>query len=309
MEKITFINRAENKQENELVYGDFLIDFFYKNKIGKNFVNLMINPPISKIVGAYHANTLSSKKIPDFIKKFDININEYEDGSVENQKIEKSYKTFNEFFIRKFKSGKRTFPQAKIEFGAFSEARYLGFDSIDDKLTYPVKGEFLNPEKILENSQYAKIFKDGPLLIARLCPVDYHRYHYFDEGKTIEAYNFSGKFHSVNPMAIKVYPNLFIENEKRISILDTKNFGKIAYVEVGAMCVGKIIQSANEKEAHKRGQEKGYFLFGASTVIVIGEPGKLIIDRDIIENTKNKMETYCKLGEKIGAGQSKILLS
>jgi phosphatidylserine decarboxylase len=180
------------------------------------------------------------------------------------------------------------------------EARYFGYEAIDETVSVPVKGKFLRADALLGDIDKAAPFIGGPLVIARLCPVDYHRYHYPESGKTIEAYPVHGEFHSVNPVALKNKPDIFIENERRVAILETKNFGKIAYIEVGAAMVGKIIQSHDETKSFRRGQEKGYFLFGGSTVIILGEKGRWTPSKDMIENTLKGMETYIQLGDEIG---------
>ncbi len=128
--------------------------------------------------------------------------------------------------------------------------------------------------------------------------MDYHRFHYPDGGYTLDAFPVHGKLHSVNPIALKKRGSIFLENERRVSILETKSFGKLAYIEVGATMVGKIVQTHTGK-SFQRGAEKGYFLFGGSTVIVIGEAGKWIPDQDLLENTSNNLETYIKLGSPI----------
>jgi phosphatidylserine decarboxylase len=144
-----------------------------------------------------------------------------------------------------------------------------------------------------------RVIKDGPLLLARLCPVDYHRYHYPDDGKTLNSYTVHGDYHSVNPLALKYRQDILIKNERRVSIVETKKFGKLAIVEVGATCVGKIIQSHDESKDFKRGDQKGYFLFGGSTVIVYGEPGKWKPSSDILKNTELGLETYIHLGDEV----------
>lgn len=238
-------------------------------------------------------------KVPGFVKNFNINMDEYEPGSLDVSNQSLSYKNFNEFFIRKFKPGVRSFVEGN-SLPACSEARYFGYESVGEDTVVPVKGKFLSEDKILDNEEIAKDFKGGPLLIARLCPVDYHRYHYIDDGNTIESYQIPGQFHSVNPAALKAKSDIFLQNERRVSILGTKNFGKIAYVEVGAVMVGKIVQSHDERKDYKRGDEKGYFLFGGSTVILIGQPGKWKPSDDILSNTKKGIETYIHLGDEIG---------
>jgi phosphatidylserine decarboxylase len=129
---------------------------------------------------------------------------------------------------------------------AFAEARYLAFESIHEDQVFPVKGGFLSAESLLGSHEKAAPFVGGPLLLARLCPVDYHRYHYPDAGRTLDAYTIQGQLHSVNPVALAQRGEIFIRNERRVSILETQHYGKLAYIEVGALCVGKIIQSYDE---------------------------------------------------------------
>jgi phosphatidylserine decarboxylase len=149
---------------------------------------------------------------------------------------------------------------------------------------------------LLGRTDIARSFQGGSLLIARLCPLDYHRFHYPDDGRTWDSYRVHGALHSVNPLALKFRSDIFFTNERQISLLDTRNFGRIAYIEVGALCVGKIVQSHFQPE-FKRGDEKGYFLFGASTVIVMGQAGAWKPAQDLLEQTAKKRETLVRLGE------------
>lgn len=141
------------------------------------------------------------------------------------------------------------------------------------------------------------------MLLARLCPVDYHRFHFPDGGRVRESYHVSGRLHSVNPAALKYRGDIFATNERQVSLFESLHFGRLALIEVGALCVGKIVQTYEGSEAVRRGQEKGYFLFGGSTVIVLGEKGAWSPDADILEKTEQGLETWVKLGEGL-AGRS-----
>lgn len=299
--EIQFYNRNTKAFETEKIYGDGFVKFLYQQKIGKYLSPIFATKTLSKIYGGLQDLAISKNKVPPFVKKFSINLDQYEAGSLKTPQKENSYANFNEFFIRKFEDGQRKFVPDENKLGAFAEARYVGFESISESDKFPVKGSYLHAKDILQNEKYAKDFEGGPLLIARLCPVDYHRYHYPCDGKTLKHYFIHGDYHSVNPIALKSRPEIFIRNERRVSILETKNFGKLAYVEVGAVCVGKIIQTHNETIEFRKGDEKGYFLFGGSTVILIGEKGKFSPSADIIQNTKNNIETYITLGDEIAS--------
>ena len=297
--EIKFINRGSGKTEIEKVYGDWFIKFLYSG-VGKHCGGLFTNKYFSQAYGAFQDLPTSSRKVRPFIDKFDINMEDYEPGSRPALDSRDSYRSFNEFFIRKFKLGRRSFVAEPNRLPAFAEARYVGFDSINDKQVYPVKGHNLKAKDLVGNDQVSKIFDGGPLMIARLCPVDYHRYHYPDNGKVLDNYRVNGAFDSVNPLALKFKGEIFIKNERHVSILQTENFGRIAYIEVGAICVGKIVQSHRWNKPFMRGEEKGYFLFGGSTVVVLGEKGAWKPSKDIVDNTSKGIETYLQLGQEAG---------
>ncbi|MBN21337.1 MAG: phosphatidylserine decarboxylase [Bdellovibrionaceae bacterium] len=292
-EDIEFWNRKKKIKEKELVYGDALMRFAYENPMGRFLSEHSLSKPwLSRLVGNYHDTQFSSRKIPSFIEKFKIPMEEYESSS---------YSTFNEFFIRKFKPGMRPFDKEPSRMGAFAEGRYLCFDQVTPEMSFPVKGKELSASALLDSEKWAKVFEGGPLIIARLCPVDYHRFHYPDDGTTVEKYRVSGQYHSVNPAALKVKDDVFSKNERVVSILETKNFGTLAYIEVGAMCVGKIVLTQPDDLPFYKGDEKGYFLFGGSTVILMGVPGKWTIDSDLLEWTQKKTEVFVQLGEGIAS--------
>lgn len=297
--EITIYNRYSQAKEIEKVYGHKAVKFAYSTAIGKLLAPMIASRFVSKFYGSLQDLKSSGKKVPEFIKNFSIPIDQYKKGSIKDNKIEDSYKSFNEFFIREFQSGKRNFIKGDSKMGACAEARYFGYDAITDDLKVPVKGSMLKASDLVGNADLSESFTGGPLMIARLCPVDYHRYHYPDNGTTIKSYQIEGDFHSVNPIALKFRNDIFIKNERRVSILETENFGKIAYIEVGATCVGKIVQSFDESKPFTKGDEKGYFLFGGSTVIICGEKGKWKPSLDILENTKLGIETYIHLGDEV----------
>ncbi len=296
---IKFFNRGTGKTEIEKVYGDWFIKFLYCSEVGKKLGGVFTNKVFSQAYGAFQDLPTSHRKVRPFIEKFDIPIDEYEPGARPALDPRDSYRTFNEFFIRKFKLGKRSFVPEPNRMPAFAEARYVGFDAVNEKQTYPVKGHYLHSKDLVGNDQIAKIFEGGPLLIARLCPVDYHRYHYPDQGKVIDQYRVPGVYDSVNPLALKFKNQIFIKNERHVSILQTENFGRLAYIEVGAICVGKIVQSHRWNKPFMRGEEKGYFLFGGSTVVVLGEKGLWKPSQDILDNTGKGIETYLQLGQEV----------
>ena len=298
--EIKYFNRYSNAIEVEKVYGDGAVKWMYDSTSGKALAHFLVKAPFSKFYGIFQDMSFSKGKIPEFVKNFNIPMDDFipEDGF----NLDDPYPSFNSFFIRRFKAGKRPFVNNPSEMGAFSEARYYGYESVKSDETVPVKGNFLTPEGLVASDKWESTFKEGPLLLARLCPVDYHRYHYPDKGEVLDSYRVHGAYHSVNPLALKMKQDILISNERQVTILETENFGKLAYIEVGAICVGKIVQSGPLDKFNK-GDEKGYFLFGGSTVIVVGEKGKWKPSDDILKNTKEGRETYIHLGDSVATTQ------
>ncbi|RZA09518.1 MAG: phosphatidylserine decarboxylase [Proteobacteria bacterium] len=294
---IQYWNQRKSRLETEDVYGDTYVKLLYGNPIGYALTDsFLVRKAISRAYGALQSGPRSGKKIAGFVRKFGIPMDDYAEGP---------FASFNDFFIRQFRPGLRPYPDDCGVMGAPAEARYLAFAHVDSPLDLPVKGMRLDPISLLGKTPGKERFRGGPCLLARLCPVDYHRYHFPDSGKVSHFHEETGKLHSVNPLALKRNPKLFLGNERHISLLETENFGTLAYVEVGALCVGKIVQSGASRvgAAFKRGEEKGYFLFGGSTVVVYGEPGRWLPNADLLERSAQGLETLLELGAPVALSQ------
>lgn len=287
---ITVWNRKKKHREVEQVYGGWILHFLYGTVFGLKIVDwVMVHPFLSRIYGIYQSSKLSRFKINRFIQMYRISMDEFE--------IE-PFQTFNHFFIRKFKQGKRRFVQSAQALGAPAEGRYFAFESHKMVEEFWVKGVAISPAELIHDSSMFSLFEDGPVLIARLCPTDYHRFHFPDDGFVLKKYSISGRLHSVNPFALKSRPKTLYSNERHVTLLKTSNFGLIAYIEVGAMCVGRIVQT--HLDEFSKGDEKGYFLFGASTVILLGQKRRWKPDQDILNQTQLGFETYIQLGDSVG---------
>lgn len=282
-------NRATGHAEREQVYGDTLIRWLYGS--GRPRVHALLTRHwISRLVGSYQSSALSRSRIAAFVRTYGVVMDDYEPGP---------FRSFNDFFIRRFRADRRPFHSDPNTLAAFAEGRYLAYQRLREGETLPVKGAELSAAAILADADTAAPFRNGPAVIARLCPVDYHRFHYPDDGRTLAHYAVSGRLHSVNPIALCVQRDVFSINERRVSILETAHLGRLAYVEVGALCVGRIVATHPTDQPFRRGDEKGYFLFGASTVIVFGEAGRWRPDADLLDQTAQHRETLVRLGERI----------
>ena len=297
LQPIRYVDYETGITHEEQVYGGFWVRMLYGTWLGRLISFLVAAPPFSRFYGWLQDRPSSRQKVAPFIKQFGIKIEEFlpEEGRSEAD----PYSSFNAFFTRRVTATARPFAGGTL-FPAPCDARYFAYNQLDDAVSIPVKGAYFKAASLLGNNEWAPHFEDGPGFVARLCPVDYHRFHFPDDGTILAQWRIPGALHSVNPWALAFRQDIFMINEREVTILDTKHFGKLAFVEVGATCVGKIVQT-HEGKAFARGEEKGMFLFGGSTVIVIGEKGRWGINPDILKNTAQGIESYLKMGCAMGA--------
>jgi phosphatidylserine decarboxylase len=144
-----------------------------------------------------------------------------------------------------------------------------------------------------------KKYHDGALLIIRLAPFDYHRFHFPVSGNVSPNQKINGDYYSVNPFALRKKAEIFCLNKREYTILSNPLFGDVVMAEVGATMVGSIVQTYKGSYVNK-GKEKGYFKFGGSTVVLLFEKSKIQIDKDFLINTSKGYETTVKMGERIG---------
>lgn len=288
---LSYWDRYKEKICKDRVYADWFIKWCYETRAGKFFLDYIFSKKnFNFIYGLYKNSKFSLKQIKVDIEEYSVDMDQF---------INVPFKKYSDFFLREFKEGQRPFCQDKKSFGAFAEGRVLAFDQIKEDHKYPVKGEFLTPEKLLGDTELSKEFIGGPIIIIRLCPIDYHHFHYPISGTITKRYTLSGNYHSVNVLALKNKGDIFVKNEREITIIENNSFGKMAYIEVGAMCVGKIIQDNPTNTTCTRGELKGHFEFGASTVILLGQKDRWVPSEDILLYSRQNIESYIKLGDEI----------
>ena len=265
------------------------LSFLYNTYIGRLILTPLVKSKfVSNIVGKYMDSFLSKIIIKPFIKANNINMDDY---------VKCKYKSFNDFFIRKIKKEKRKVDMRQNSFISPCDAK-LTYYKINQNLTFKVKNSTYTLESLINDNKLCKKYKDGLVLVFRLSPDDYHRYIFIDDGIIINNYKIDGFFHTVNPVSYDKF-KVFKENTRECTYIKTNNFKNIIQIEVGALLVGKI----NNKIINgniKKGLEKGYFMYGGSTIILVLEKNTIKLDKEILDNSKNGYETCVKCGEKIG---------
>jgi len=243
------------------------------------------------LLAAYQNTRRSARQIGPFIRQHNIDMSEFKPVI---------YRSFAEFFDREFRPDARTFVAEPDKMAAFAEARYFGWEKVEANQQFPIKGHSLGAEKILGSQERAAPFIGGPALLARLSPMDYHHVHYPDDGETLDVARLGRSLWTVNRHALQNQPDILFSNERQIGILATRNFGRLAFVEIGAMSVGRIVQVHPREMPFRRGDEKSVFKFGGSAIVVFGELGKWRPADDVLQHTTQGIETLIRLGDTVG---------
>lgn len=262
------------------------INFLYKTLLGRLILKVLIRPSISKIFGKIMDSKFSTIYIKHFISKNKIDTSFY--------KI-KNYSSFNDFFKREKKEEFLNFSKDKNTLTSPCDAKLSAY-KISEKNIFKIKNLEYDLKSLIQEKTLLDEFKNGSILVFRLAPDNYHRYHFIDDGKIIFSKKIKGVLHTVRPVAFKNH-RVFLENQREVSLLFTENFKKIIQIEVGALFVGRI-KNHNVTE-FKRGMEKGYFEFGGSTIILILKEEIKVLEC-FFENTKNNKETIIETADKIG---------
>ena len=272
------------KKETEYQYGK-LVRFLYNTVIGRLVLKLLTNKVFANIGACFMNSSLSKFMMKNKIEEYNIDMSLYED---------REYKSYNDFFTRKLKM--INFDTSKNNFISPCDSKLMIL-KLDEKRKFEIKGSSYNANEII-NDSLVKEFMNGYALIFRLDVNDYHRYCYIDNGIRSDFKYINGELHTVQPI---VYDKVkvFHRNSREWCVLHTENFDDVIMVEVGALLVGKISNNKEIKEFSK-GDEKGYFEFGGSTIILLVKDNVVSFDKDILNNSSMGKETFVHCGEKIG---------
>lgn len=263
------------------------IRFAYGTVFGRFLVKTVLSRKfVSNLYGAWQKSRFSKKKVTKFMRTY---------GVTTDDCVENDYPNFNAFFTRQRKPEPITV--APHELPAIADSKLLALP-IDGERVFSVKDVPYTVGELLEDETLAAEFEGGLCLIFRLAPTDYHRYAYPDSGQQTQTVKIKGVLHTVNPIAGKM--KVYRRNTRQYNLLQTDHFGKMLQMEVGALLVGKICNHNDGTATMKKLQEKGYFEYGGSTVILLLRKDAVKIDADILEYSAKGIETKVRMGEKIG---------
>lgn len=268
---------------------NILLKKLYGTVCGRVILKALTAPAVSKAAGAFMDSRLSVPLIKRFIKSSGIDTSQY---------VMKKFRSYNEFFTRRVKRGMRPVDRMPSHFISPCDSKLTVY-KIGKSSVFRIKGSRYRVSDLIQNDFLAKRYEGGYCMIFRLEVDDYHRYCYIDSGTKTENTFINGELHTVNPIALEHY-NIYKRNCREYTVLHTENFGDVVQVEVGAMMVGRIVNRHGAAEV-VRGEEKGKFEFGGSTIVLLVQEDMIRIDDDILRNSTENIETVVKYGEKVAA--------
>jgi len=285
-----YIDRRTGLLKTEKVAGEKWLVWLYNNPVGEATLWVLVKRKVvSTLYGNYMDHPSSVKKIKPFIEEFDVDLRSAQ---------KRAFTSFNDFFTRKLKPDARPADTGSTVAVSPADGKVLALVNVSNS-NFIVKGTRFDVSSFLNNNRLARRYLDGTLVIIRLAPVDYHRFHFPVGGRVSSVTRIEGDYYSVNPLALLRMAEIFCLNKREYTIISNPVFGEVVMAEVGATMVGSIVQTFSGNLVNK-GEEKGYFKFGGSTVVLLFEKDKIRIDDDLLRNTANGYETAVRQGEKIG---------
>ena len=288
---IQYFNRHTARVEREVVYGEGFLRWTYQHPLGRLALHLFAKRSLfSRWYGWRMKQPASRAKVAPFIKRYGIE-------TAEMAADPASFQSFNDFFIRRLKPEARPIDHSRDSLVFPADGRHLGFQDISQIRGVFVKGQYFDIDMLVDDSELANPYRQGALVLSRLCPIDYHRFHFPAGGVPTEPRLVNGPLYSVNPIALRRNLAYLWSNKRVITRLETKHFGRVLLIEIGATCVGSIRQSYEPERPVLKGQEKGWFEFGGSSTITVFEKGRVKLADDLVKNSLQYRELYAQMGQ------------
>ena len=293
-EPIRFYNRYTQQTETEQVYGEKWLRWTYETMPGRFSAEALLKrAAFSHWYGWRMDRPISAQRVLPFIADYNLDVDEFAKSPLD-------YKTFNEFFHRALKKESRPIAAGEDVAVFAADGRHLVFPDVETSAGFYVKGAKFSLADLFGDEALAKEFAGGAMVISRLCPVDYHRFHFPVAGVPSEPKVINGYLYSVSPIALRRNVGYLVQNKRALTVMDGTRFGRVAVFEVGATCVGTIRNVFVGGRAVAKGEEKGFFTFGGSCVITLFKKGSIRFDDDVVAQSARQVETYARMGDRLG---------
>ena len=287
---ITYYNRYTRQLEQEKILGERGLRWVYGSALGRLSLHLLIKRAIfSQFIGALKSTRRSARSLPAFVQEYGINTDEMACPL-------ESFSSFNDFFIRKLKPGARPIaPGDQLALPA--DGRHSAWQDAAEIRRVFVKGQSFDLPALLGSAELAERYAHGAVLLSRLCPVDYHRFHFPADGVPTAPVRIPGPLASVSPYCLRRRLSWLWTNKRELTLLNTESVGQVAILAVGATGVGAMHYTFTPGRPVQKGEEMGYFSFGGSTIMCFFEPDRIRFAPDLLEQTAQGRELYAKQGD------------
>jgi len=294
MNEIIYFDRYRGETCVEQVYGERALRWTYGTLAGRISLNVAVKRAMfSRWYGWKMDRPSTREMIPGFIEKYGLDATEF-------VRDVDAFENFNEFFFRKLKPDARPVDLAPDSVVFPADGRHLCVPDVSKCEGLFVKGKMFDVETLIDDPVLAKQFAGGSLLLSRLCPVDYHRFHFPVAGVPGPTRLIPGPLYSVNPIALRQNIDILATNKRCLSVLESPLLGKVLVMEIGATCVGSICQTYTTGNEIAKGDEKGYFRFGGSSTLLVFQRGRIEFAPDLIGNSAQHRELYARIGDRMG---------
>lgn len=281
-------NRKGEQTEKETVM-DKISSLVYGSAVGRMLVKPFTAPFVSRFVGACLDSRLSVLLAVPYKMMFPVDMSLYKP---------KSYSSFNEFFTREIKPEFRPIDGERGSLVSPADGKLMIYP-ISEDLKITIKNSVYSIAGLLKSKELEEEYRNGYAVVIRLTGEDYHHYCYVADGVKGKNHYINGMFHMLHPIVREQMP-VYKENAREFCRIRTKYFGELIQMEVGAMIVGQICNLQRGTIEVSKGEEKGYFAYGGSTVVVLVKEHMVNFDKDLLENSREHIETLVRMGERIG---------
>lgn len=291
---LTHLDRATGRRISEPVYAGRFLHWSYNTAVGWLVTDFVFSRGIlTRLYGWFHKFRWSRRKIRPFVERYRIDMRE------SRRQIDE-FASFNDFFVREIDLGRRPIDPDPAVCVSPIDGRLLAYRQIDDEREFMIKHSSFDLKRFLGDATLAKRYAGGDMIVSRIYLPDYHHVHFADSGTAHPATTIGRKYWAVSPHSRHWSIPFYSENHRVLTLFDSDHFGRIAMVEIGAFTVGSIQQRYRPGAHVAKGEHKGFFELGGSTVVLLFEPGRIELDHDLCANTCSGLETFVRMGERVG---------
>lgn len=291
---LVYYDRERGEFQTEQVYARGFLRWLYNSRSGGVLARVLVGTPLpSRLWGALHRTRWSRRRIRSFIEEMGIDMAECAQGVTD-------FGSFNDFFVRGLRAGSRPFCPEPGVCAAPADGKVLAFPRVEARASFRIKRATFDLPGLLGDTALAATFDGGSMLVCRLALSDHHHFHFPDSGTPGPARAIRGRYHAGGPYAERTLVPFFAENHRMLTLFDSDHFGPMAMVEVGALTVGSIRQRFAPGVRVEKGDPKGFFELGGSTVVMVFRPGAIELDEELCALTAREIECYVRMGRPLG---------